>query len=153
MFEKQTEKQFVNKVVDQSARQAPSGRLSRNDDGSKGFHTRRRREDSEPVARLKSACTRITIAPRHTQGVGTSPVISEFADPKPLRRLITVCAWCKGAQNVDGFWRHAENAPQTDAQSKVSHGICPECAEKSYNEFRLATFAASSHLASAPTAA
>ena len=76
----------------------------------------------------------------------------EFAAPKLLPRLITVCAWCKGTQNADGFWRHAENDPQTDAETAVSHGICPECAEKSYNEYRLATFAASAHLASARAA-
>jgi hypothetical protein len=67
-----------------------------------------------------------------------SPVRSEFSTPKSLRRLITVCAWCKGIQNAEGFWRHAENAPQPDSGSKVSHGICPECAERSYHEFRLA---------------
>ena len=75
-----------------------------------------------------------------------------FAASKLLPRLITVCAWCKGTQNADGFWRRAENDPQTDAETAVSHGICPECAEKSYNEYRLATFAASAHLASARAA-
>jgi hypothetical protein len=107
---------------------------------------------SEPLARLKPAYTRITTAPQHTEEVGGAPVVSEFSAPKPLRRLVIVCAWCNGAQNADGFWRHTENAPQTDAESKVSHGICPECAEKSYNEYR-STFAANSHLASSPRAA
>ena len=55
-------------------------------------------------------------------------------------RLITICAWCKSTQNADGFSRHTKNDPQTDAETAVSHGICLECAEKSYNEYRLATF-------------
>jgi hypothetical protein len=59
--------------------------------------------------------------------------------PKLLRRLITVCAWCRGTRGTDGFWRHGENDPQTDAKASVSHGMCPECAEGSYNEYRLAS--------------
>jgi hypothetical protein len=83
---------------------------------------------------------------------GSKPVSAKFAAPKLLPRLITICAWCKGTQNVDGFWRHAENDLQTDTETAVSHGICPECAEKAYREYRLATFAASAHLASARAA-
>jgi hypothetical protein len=125
MIGKQAEKHFVFTVADQLDRQAPAGRLNRNEVDSRG---------SKPVE------------------FGTPPVVSEFAGPKLLPRLITVCAWCKGTQNAHGFWRHAENDPQTDAETAVSHGICPECAEKSYNEYRLATFAASAHLASARAA-
>lgn len=70
-----------------------------------------------------------------------------------LPRLITVCAWCKGTQNADGAWRHAEYDPQIDTETAVSHGICPECAERTYSDYRLATFRANSHLASSPRAA
>ena len=143
MIGKQAEKHFVFTVADQLDRQAPAGRLNRNEVDSRGSKTRRRRKRSEAGMRL------ITTSPRNTEEFGTPPVVSEFAASKLLPRLITVCAWCKGTQNADGFWRHAENDPQTDAETAVSHGICPECAEKSYNEYRLATFAASAHLASA----
>jgi hypothetical protein len=85
MLETQTEKQFVNGVVNQSARQTPSGRLSRNDDRSKGFHTHRCRRYSEPAARLTPAYTGITTAPQHAREVGAPPVVSEFSDPNPFR--------------------------------------------------------------------
>jgi hypothetical protein len=147
MIEKQTEKYFVFTVADQLDRQAPAGNLNRTEVDSKG---------SKPVgaARRSEAGMRlITTSPRNTEEFGTPPVVSKFAAPrKLLPRLITLCAWCKGTQNEDGFWRHAENDPQPDAETAVSHGICPECAEKSYNEYRLATFAASAHLASARAA-
>jgi hypothetical protein len=146
MIGKQTEKHFVFTVADQLDRQALAGRLNRNEVDFRGFQTRRRCKRSEAGMRL------ITPSPRNTEELGTPPVVSEFAAPKLFPRLITVCAWCKGTQNADGFWRHAENDPQADAETAISHGICPECAEKSYNEYRLATFAASAHLASARAA-
>ena len=146
MIGKQTEKHFVFTVADQLDRQAPAGRLSRNEVDSRGSKPVGAASVQRPGMRL------ITTSPRNTEEFGTPPVVSEFASPKLLPRLITVCAWCKGTQNADGFWRHAENDPQTDAETAVSHGICPECAEKSYNEYRLATFAASAHLASARAA-
>ena len=122
MIGRQTEKHLVFTVVDQPDRQAPAGRLNRSGEGSRGFQTRRRRKRSAAEMRLK-----------------------------PVYNLTMVCAWCKGTQNAEGSWGHAENAPQTDVEIAVSHGICPECAEKSYNEYRLATFAANAHLASART--
>ena len=115
MIGNQTEKHFVLTVSDQLDRQAPAGKLNRNEVDSWGSKT----------------------------------AGAKFATPKLLPRLITVCAWCKGTQNADGFWRHAQNDPQTDAETAVSHGICPECAEISYNEYRLATLVAGVHLASA----
>jgi hypothetical protein len=103
---------------------------------------------SETGMRLKSVYKWSTMSPRNTKG-GSPLVVSDFAAPKLLPRLTTVCAWCKVTQTADGFWRHAENHPQTDTDTAVSHGICPECAEKSYNEYLLATFAENVHLASA----
>lgn len=144
MLEKRTEKQFVFTAVDQPDRQAPAGRLSRSEGGSRGFQTRLRGKHSEAGMRLKPVHKWITTSPRNAEEFGTPSVVSEFVDPKLLPRLITVCAWCRGGQDADGFWRRAENDPQTDAETAVSHGICPECGEKSYNEFRLA----SSHHAS-----
>ena len=139
MIGKQTEEHFVFTVADQLERQAPAGRLNRNEgDSIEGFQTRRRRKRSEAGMRL------IATSPRNTEEFGTPPVVSEFVAPKLLPRLITVCAWCKGTQNADGFWRNTGNDPH--AETAVSHGICPECAEKSYNEYRLATFAASARL-------
>jgi hypothetical protein len=150
VFENQTEKQFVFTIVDQPDRQAGAGGLSGNKGSPRRFQTRRRGKHSETATRPKPAYKWITASHQNTKELRTPP---EFAGPKPLPRLIMVCAWCKGTQNAEGFWRHAEKAPQTDAGPPVSHGICPECAEKSYNEYRLATFAAGSHLASSPRVA
>ena len=73
------------------------------------------------------------------------PKVSEataLGDPETFSRLITVCAWCKRTQSADGFWRYAEKTSRTDIEPKLTHGICSECAASSYNEYRLATFAA-----------
>jgi hypothetical protein len=139
MLGRQTEKHLGFTVVDQPDRQVSAGGLSQNDLSASQPRQRRRR--SEARKPLKAVSKWITIAPRTIEEFGTHPVFSEFT--KPRRRLTTVCAWCKGTKNAKGSWSHAEHGPKTDAASRVSHGICPECAEKSYNELRLAAFAAS----------
>jgi hypothetical protein len=141
MIGNQIEKHSEFMVVDQPDRQPPAGRLSRNEESSRRFQTHGRRKRPEAEMQLKPGYKWITTSPRNTEEFGSPPFVSEFADPKLLRRLITVCAWCNGTQNVDHSWRHAENDSQTDAQTAVTHGICPECAEKSYNEYRLAVLA------------
>jgi len=142
MIGKQTEKHSIFTAVDQPDRQAPAGRISRNEKGSTGFQTRRRPKRSEADMWLKPVYKWIPAPPQSTKKFGTNPVVSEFAHSKPLPRLIMVCAWCERTQNAEGSWRHAENAPQTDTESAISHGICPECAENSYNEYRLAILSA-----------
>jgi len=63
---------------------------------------------------------------------------------KTLHRLQTICAWCNKIRTGEGHWRRARNARQAEAEVKLSHGICPECAENSLKEYRLSTFAVSS---------
>ena len=64
---------------------------------------------------------------------------SAFHQLKPFRRLTTICAWCNKIRDGEGLWHWAETALQAGREAEVSHGMCPECAEKSYNAYRLAT--------------
>src|SRR5260370_36633119 len=82
MIGKQTEKHFVFTVADQLDRQAPAGRLNRNEVDSRGFQTRRRRKRSEAGRRL------ITPSPRNTEGVWDPPFFFKFPPPQLISRFV-----------------------------------------------------------------
>ena len=52
------------------------------------------------------------------------------------RRLITICAWCKKIRNSEGVWRRPRADVQAYANADFTHGICPACAEESYDACR-----------------
>lgn len=54
---------------------------------------------------------------------------------KRLSRLTTICAWCKRIRNRKGFWQRSQGR-RACAAVKLSHGICPECADRTYNAYR-----------------
>lgn len=51
------------------------------------------------------------------------------------RRLITICAWCKKIRSGRGIWRR-QAVLQAQTKAQFSHGICPACAEQTYNAYR-----------------
>jgi hypothetical protein len=53
----------------------------------------------------------------------------------PCRRLITICAWCKKVRNSEGVWRRLQAQVQAYTNAEFTHGICPTCAEQSYNAY------------------
>jgi PAS domain S-box-containing protein len=44
-----------------------------------------------------------------------------------LRRLLPICAWCEQIQDEDGVWETFESYLAKRDDTKVSHGLCPEC--------------------------
>lgn len=85
---------------------------------------------SKPVKRLKqdnSEGNRLQES-ENTHGPYT------FAETNTLRRLTTVCAWCNRTPDSEGCWHNFEDV-RASSQG-VTHGICPECAEKSYQAYR-----------------
>jgi PAS domain-containing protein len=47
-----------------------------------------------------------------------------------LRGLIPRCAWCGRMRDDADYWRSVEEYLRTQHDVQVSHGICPECADK-----------------------
>jgi len=47
-----------------------------------------------------------------------------------LSGLLPVCAWCKKIRDDDGSWRSIEAYVTRKTHTRLSHGICPECASK-----------------------
>jgi len=44
-----------------------------------------------------------------------------------LRRLLSVCAWCKKIRDDDDAWVPLERYVAAHVRSDLSHGICPTC--------------------------
>lgn len=47
-----------------------------------------------------------------------------------LRSLLPVCSWCSAVRSEDGEWRTLEAYLEGASHSRVTHGMCPECARK-----------------------
>lgn len=52
-----------------------------------------------------------------------------------LHQLLPMCAWCKKIRNDKGYWDSVESFFQKRDHTEFSHGICPECAKKTYGEY------------------
>ncbi|MEM9595757.1 MAG: two-component regulator propeller domain-containing protein [Acidobacteriota bacterium] len=53
---------------------------------------------------------------------------------KVLRGLLPICASCKKIRDGEGEWETLETYLNTHSDAQLSHGICPECANKFYAE-------------------
>jgi len=51
-----------------------------------------------------------------------------------LRGLLPVCGWCKKIRDDQGAWVQLETYVSERTQAAFSHGICPDCAQRNFNE-------------------
>ncbi|HVN24397.1 MAG TPA: response regulator [Syntrophorhabdales bacterium] len=59
-----------------------------------------------------------------------------LAEIKTLKGFIPICASCKKIRDDQGFWNRLETYISEHTDAVLSHGICPECAEKYKNEIK-----------------
>lgn len=52
-----------------------------------------------------------------------------------LTRFLPICAICKRFRDEEGKWHPIEAYIRKYSQTKLSHGICPDCAEKHYTDY------------------
>lgn len=45
-----------------------------------------------------------------------------------LRRVVPVCSWCRKILDEEGNWRQLEEYVEETEKSRVTHGMCPDCA-------------------------
>lgn len=50
---------------------------------------------------------------------------------KRLQGLLPVCAWCKKVRDDHNYWRTLESYLTENADVRVTHGICPDCYQRS----------------------
>jgi two-component system response regulator VanR len=53
---------------------------------------------------------------------------------KTLRGLIPICGYCKKIRDDRGFWDQVECFVSKHSEAKFSHGICPQCFDKTMKE-------------------
>lgn len=57
-----------------------------------------------------------------------------LAEIKTLRGILPLCSFCKKVRNDKGYWEQVDIYLQKYSEANISHGVCPECAEKYYAE-------------------
>lgn len=55
---------------------------------------------------------------------------------KTLQGILPICMHCHKIRNDQESWERIEQYITKHTQAQFSHGICPECADKFYPEFR-----------------
>jgi len=55
---------------------------------------------------------------------------------KVLSGIVPICSYCKKIRDDEGFWNQLESYISQHSDALFSHGICPECYEKTIQEFR-----------------
>ena len=53
---------------------------------------------------------------------------------KTYGRILSVCSYCRQFRGDDGDWHPLSLLRTEDSDLRVSHGICPTCAEALYPE-------------------
>jgi PAS domain S-box-containing protein len=53
---------------------------------------------------------------------------------RTLRGLIPICASCKKIRDDQGYWNQLEVYIRDHSEADFSHGLCPECVEKYFQE-------------------
>ena len=56
---------------------------------------------------------------------------------KTLSGLLSICAYCKKVRDDKGHWSQIESYISNYAETKFSHGFCPECSKKLYTEHEI----------------
>lgn len=56
---------------------------------------------------------------------------------KTLRGILPVCSFCKKVRDDKGFWNQIDAYITEHSEADISHGVCPECAEKYYPDMGL----------------
>ena len=57
-----------------------------------------------------------------------------FLNIKTLRGLLPICAYCKNIRDDRGYWQQVEVYIRDHSEAMFSHGICPGCVEKFYQD-------------------
>lgn len=59
-----------------------------------------------------------------------------LAEIKTLKGCIPICAWCRKIRDDEGSWDQLEAYISKHTDASFSHGLCPDCFEKSRAEMK-----------------
>lgn len=59
-----------------------------------------------------------------------------MAEIRELQGILPICSGCKKIRDDDGYWQQVDTYLTTHTRAQFSHGMCPDCMERLYPEFR-----------------
>jgi len=60
-----------------------------------------------------------------------------LANIKTLKGMLPICASCKKVRDDKGYWNQIEEYVRDHTDAEFSHGLCPDCAQKYYDQLSL----------------
>lgn len=70
----------------------------------------------------------------HVLGVRNKNLMDFISEIKILRGIIPICSFCKKVRTDKGYWESVEEYLADHSDAEFSHGVCPDCKKKYYNE-------------------
>jgi hypothetical protein len=64
----------------------------------------------------------------------TAELEEALSNVKTLSGMLPICASCKKIRDDKGYWTQVETYISKHSETVFSHGICPDCAKKAYEE-------------------
>ncbi|HTZ21888.1 MAG TPA: two-component regulator propeller domain-containing protein [Opitutaceae bacterium] len=62
-------------------------------------------------------------------------VTEAVAKVRVLSGMLPICAGCKKVRDDKGYWNQIETYLREHSDTRISHGLCPDCVRKLYPEF------------------
>jgi hypothetical protein len=63
-------------------------------------------------------------------------MIEDITEISTLKSIIPMCMKCRKIRNDEQYWQSVEQYFHEHIGVDFSHGICPECVDEFYPEFR-----------------
>lgn len=64
-----------------------------------------------------------------------SELEKSFSEIKTLQGIIPICASCKKIRDDKGYWTQVEEYIHDHTDAAFTHGVCPECQKKLYENY------------------
>jgi PAS domain-containing protein len=61
-------------------------------------------------------------------------ILEDISELLELKSILPICAYCKKIRDDEAFWQSVENYFKAHLSLDFSHGVCPECAKKLYQD-------------------
>ena len=61
-------------------------------------------------------------------------ILEDISELMELKSIVPICAYCKKIRDDEAFWQSVEKYFKKHLNLDFSHGVCPECEEKLYQD-------------------
>jgi len=89
-------------------------------------------DQDELYARLKVGKRIMELQEKLAKRIGE--LEESLSKVKQLQGLLPICSYCKKIRNDKNYWEQVEGYFSKHSEAQFSHGICPECYEKHFQE-------------------